>query len=50
MDWLYKLSIYISITWSLNPSKAEEKVIDAEMTAFFNRLVQDLVLYIPIHL
>jgi hypothetical protein len=48
MDWLYKLSIYISIPWGYNPSKTES--VDAEVTAFIDQLVQNLALYIPIHL
>lgn len=35
MDWLYKLSIYISIVWGLN-SENQTKGIHAELAAFLS--------------
>ncbi|ALF53214.1 hypothetical protein ACX27_10735 [Nostoc piscinale CENA21] len=49
MDWLYKLSIYISRNWGYNPNTTELKVIDAEVTAFIKSVGSRFSPYIPIH-
>ncbi len=50
MDWLeLSFSIYISIVWGSHPIKAKSQSINAGLAAVFNQLVQNLVLYTPIH-
>ncbi|AUT01270.1 hypothetical protein CLI64_13125 [Nostoc sp. CENA543] len=49
MDWLHKLSIYISVTWVCNAKTTKTKVINAELAAFLPSWFKDKVSYIPIH-